>query len=56
MVDAIESAVNTMGATLKFFGYAYLLIGKASRADDFGEATPRKTMQQDFPIFPLAYA
>ena len=23
MVDAIDSAVHTMGTTLKFFGYAY---------------------------------
>jgi hypothetical protein len=45
-----------MRTTLKFFGYAYLLIGKASSADDFGEATPCKTMQQDFSIFPFAYA
>ena len=56
MIDAIDSAVHAMGTTLKLFGYAYLLIGQTSSADDFVKATPCKTMQQDFSIFRLAYA
>jgi hypothetical protein len=54
MIDTIDSAVNAMGTTLKFFGNAYLLIGQTSRADDFLKATPCKTVQQEFPICCLA--
>ena len=52
MVATLYSAVNTMGTTLKFFGYAYLLIGQTSGADNFFKAAPCKTMQQDFPSSP----